>query len=180
MRGNIEGGCPSRRARGAGPGHQAGGRASDELVGFENGKIAGRSTRAAIVRTTARDAIAHCVRAAWPDRWSRKLPGEYAIGTESSNRPHVKGIMNTDFGRGPGAIGDQDFKWAVERNACCFLTRPAARWMSRSAPAPAETRAAALRPGSRRVPSNCRSSRSTRSTARACAQGYCAVRTNGR
>ena len=73
-------------------------------------------------RRAARDAIANCVRAAWAERWSRKLPGQCAPGSESgSTRPFVKGILDTDFGRGRGAEGDQDFKWAVEHAACCWL-----------------------------------------------------------
>ncbi len=73
-------------------------------------------------RRAARDAIANCVRGAWRDRWDRKLPGECATGNESaSDRPFVKGIANTGFGRGRGSRGDQDFKWAVEHAACCKL-----------------------------------------------------------
>jgi len=73
-------------------------------------------------RRAARDAIANCVRGAWRDRWERKLPGECAPGSESgSTRPFVKGILDTDFGRGRGSQGEQDFKWAVEHAACCSL-----------------------------------------------------------
>ena len=79
------------------------------------------STRSGPIVFTAY-AIANCVRGAWRDRWDRKLPGECAPGSESgSTRPFVKGILDTDFGRGRGSEGDQDFKWAVEHAACCRL-----------------------------------------------------------
>jgi len=89
---------------------------------FEGRGSCKSNARANDCRRAARDAIANCVRTAWDERWSRKLPGQCAPGSESgSSRPFVKGILDTDFGRGRGSEGDQDFKWAVEHAACCFL-----------------------------------------------------------
>lgn len=71
-------------------------------------------------RRAARGAIEGCAREAWLTRWDRRMP--YACRPLSgSSRAHVKGIADTAFGRGPGAEGDQDFKWAVERAACCQM-----------------------------------------------------------
>jgi hypothetical protein len=131
-------------------------------------------------RRAARDAIANCVRAAWRDRWSRRLPGECASGTESSNRPHVKGIMNTNFGRGAGSQGDQDFKWAVERNACCFLN-PAGGQVRVEVGADTSGDTGCSSPKSlQEGPFDLPLDLYDVDCARVRAQGYCAVRTNGR
>lgn len=71
-------------------------------------------------RRAARAAIEGCVREAWRTRWDRRLPPACLTATGTS-RAHVKGIADTPFGRGPGAQGHQDFKWAVERAACCRM-----------------------------------------------------------
>jgi hypothetical protein len=71
-------------------------------------------------RRAARGAIGACLTEAWDRRWERRLPGS-CFPVSNSNRPFVKGIGATSFGTGPGAQGQQDFKWAVERAACCTL-----------------------------------------------------------
>jgi hypothetical protein len=71
-------------------------------------------------RRAAKGAIEDCAREAWRTRWDRKLP-HACRPISGSSRAHVKGIADTSFGRGPGAEGDQDFKWAVERAACCRM-----------------------------------------------------------
>lgn len=73
-------------------------------------------------RRAARGAIETCVREAWRTRWDRRLP-DACRPVPGSNRAHVKGIADTFFGRGPGSQGRQDFKWAVERAACCAMHR---------------------------------------------------------
>jgi hypothetical protein len=71
-------------------------------------------------RRAARGAIGACLTEAWARRWERRLPGS-CFPVSGSNRPFVQGIGGTSFGRGPGSEGDQDFKWAVERAACCTM-----------------------------------------------------------
>jgi len=73
-------------------------------------------------RKAARGAIEFCMRDSWRLRWQRRLSGGCASST-SGNRAFVKGILGAPFGRGPGAQGQQDFKWAIERAACCRLFR---------------------------------------------------------
>jgi hypothetical protein len=71
-------------------------------------------------RRAAKGAIDACARDAWSVRWERRIPGT-CRPQSGSNRPFVQGLYNTAFGRGYGALGDQDFKWEVERAACCHL-----------------------------------------------------------
>lgn len=71
-------------------------------------------------RRAARGAIDYCIQDAWRARWDFRIPSS-CYPTSGSSRPYVKGLANTSFGRGPGAQGDQDFKWAVERAVCCHL-----------------------------------------------------------
>ncbi len=133
-------------------------------------------------RRAARDAIANCVRTAWDERWNRKLPGQCAPGSESgSNRPFVKGIYDTDFGRGRGSEGDQDFKWAIEHAACCYLHPTGGRIQVKvGANTSGDTGCrspASIQEGSFDLPLHsdyqvdCQSVRD---------KGYCAVRTSGR
>jgi hypothetical protein len=75
-------------------------------------------------RRAARGAIVACAQEAWRTRWDRRLPD---VCRPVSGRAHVKGIADTFFGRGPGAEGAQDFKWAVERAACCQMHRDSDR-----------------------------------------------------
>jgi hypothetical protein len=71
-------------------------------------------------RRAARGAIQYCVSELWRTRWDRVVP--YACREAASGtRPFVAGLYNTSFGRGPGAQGVQDVKWAIERAACCQM-----------------------------------------------------------
>jgi len=72
-------------------------------------------------RRAAKGAIEACVFDAWRARWERRLPNS-CRPLSGSSRAHVKNIADTFFGRGPGAQGAQDFKWAVEQAACCRLS----------------------------------------------------------
>ena len=73
-------------------------------------------------RRAARGAIEACAREAWRTRWDRRLPAA-CHPLSGTSRAHVKGIADTFFGRGSGSQGRQDFKWAVERAACCSMYR---------------------------------------------------------
>lgn len=87
---------------------------------FEGRGSCKNRTHANDCRSAARGAIETCVREAWRTRWEYRLPAACHPASGTS-RAHVKGIADTFFGRGPGARGRQDFKWAVEQAACCQM-----------------------------------------------------------
>jgi hypothetical protein len=89
---------------------------------FEGRGTCRNSIHANDCRRAARSAIGYCVQEAWRARWQRTIPAA-CRETPGSSRPFVKGLAGTAFGRdrGHGSQGDQDFKWEVERAACCRL-----------------------------------------------------------
>jgi hypothetical protein len=130
-------------------------------------------------RRAARSAILACVRDSWAIRWERRLSGSCVSAEGSgSNRPYVKGIFNTNFGRGNGAKGDQDFKWAIEHKLCCEIA-PTARTVTARVGVHIFGDAGCWREGAGRPDTmdvvegnyvaDCQAAR---------AQGFCAVRTN--
>lgn len=148
------------------------------LWGFEGRGSCRSRVYANDCRRAARGAILACVRDSWAIRWERRLSGS-CVSTEGSgsNRPFVKGIFDTDFGRGRGAQGDQDFKWAIEHKLCCEVA-PNARTVNARVGVHTYGDTGCWREGGRPDSMDVVEGNYVADCEAARAQGFCAVRTN--